>query len=276
MNNTIIDTKPINQSTNQLITYTLHLADNALIMGHRLSEWTGHGPVLEQDIAISNIALDYIGQARNFYQYAALQINECRRLGSVVAPSLQGEGVGVEATEDTLAYLRDAIDYKNHLLTELPNGDWAQSILKTFFFSVYQFYLYQQLTDDVDTQLSAIAEKSLKEATYHLRWSSEWVMRLGDGTNESHQRIQKALDEIWPFTGELCHKPSYDLGFVNYDLLKEQWQQKVTAVIHEATLTMPANAWMQTGGMEGKHTEHLGFILAEMQFLQRAYPNATW
>ncbi|MES2774514.1 MAG: 1,2-phenylacetyl-CoA epoxidase subunit PaaC [Bacteroidota bacterium] len=266
MNNkvTITDTKPINQSTNQLIHYTLHLADNALIMGHRLSEWTGHGPVLEQDIAISNIALDYIGQARNFYQYAALQINQST-----------DQPIG-DSTEDSLAYLRDAIDYKNHLLTELPNGDWAQSILKIFFFSANQFYLYNQLINADDPQISAIAEKSLKEATYHLRWSSEWVVRLGDGTEESHQRMEKAMGEIWPFTGELYQCPSYDLSFIDYVLLKEQWQKKVYEVLTEATLSIPSNAWMQSGGAEGRHTEHLGYILAEMQFLQRAYPNATW
>lgn len=250
-------TQPINYSTNELINYTLLLADDALIMGHRLSEWTGHGPILEQDIAVSNIALDYIGQARNFYQYAA---------------SLKGEGT----TEDSFAYLRDASDFKNHLLAELPNGDWAQSILKTFFFSAYQFFLYQQLIKGNNEQISAIAEKSLKETTYHLRWSSEWVIRLGDGTDESHQRMKNALGYIYMFTGELFDKPSYDIGLIDYDLLKTQWQQKINAVFTEATVTVPSSGWMQSGGIEGKHTEHLGFILAEMQFLQRAYPNCEW
>ena len=264
MNTTINPGERINQSTNQLTNYTLHLADDALIMGHRLSEWTGHGPVLEQDIAISNVALDYIGQARNFYQYAASQINQ-----STSQPINQ-------STEDSLAYLRDAIDYKNHLLTELPNGDWAQSVLKIFLFSAYQFYLYQQLVNASDTQLSAIAEKSLKEATYHVRWSSEWVIRLGDGTDESHQRMLKAVDELWPFTGELCSQPSYDLGFIDYGLLKSNWSEKVSEVLAEATVPHPGKMWMQSGGIEGKHTEYLGYILAEMQFLQRAYPDATW
>lgn len=264
MNTIIQPGKPINQSTNQPINYSLHLADNALIMGHRLSEWTGHGPVLEQDIAISNIALDYIGQARNFYQYAAKQINESTN-----------QQVN-QSTEDTLAYLRDAIDYKNHLLTELPNGDWGQSVLKICCFSAYQFYLYQQLVHAADMQLAAIAEKSLKEATYHLRWSSEWVIRLGDGTDESHQRMLHAIDEIWAFTGELLSPPSYDMGFINYHLLKENWHTKISEVLAEANLPFPEKIWMQSGGMEAKHTEHLGYILAEMQFLQRAYPNAEW
>lgn len=257
--------------------YTLHLADNALIMGHRLSEWTGHGPVLEQDIAISNIALDYIGQARNFYQYAAEQINQYKIAEASKFSTTGGELEGAEgATEDTLAYLRDAIDYKNHLLTELPNGDWGQSVFKICCFSAYQFYLYQQLVQAADTQISAIAEKSLKEATYHLRWSSEWVIRLGDGTDESHQRMLHAIDEIWAFTGELLYPPSYDMGFINYHLLKENWQTKISEVLAEANLPFPEKIWMQSGGMEGKHTEHLGYILAEMQFLQRAYPNTKW
>ncbi len=274
MNATINPQIPINQATNQQINYTLHLADNALIMGHRLSEWTGHGPVLEQDIAISNIALDYIGQARNFYQYAAEQINQSK---AAQAFEVSPTGRDLEgATEDTLAYLRDAIDYKNHLLTELPNGDWGQSVLKICCFSAYQYYLYQQLVQAADAQISAIAEKSLKEATYHLRWSSEWVIRLGDGTDESHQRMLQAIEEIWAFTGELLNPPSYDMDFINYHLLNANWQTKISEVFAEANLPLPENVWMQSGGMEGKHTEHLGYILAEMQFLQRAYPNAKW
>ncbi|MEO6290093.1 MAG: 1,2-phenylacetyl-CoA epoxidase subunit PaaC, partial [Ginsengibacter sp.] len=164
-----------------LINYTLHLADNSLIMGHRLSEWTGHGPMLEQDIAITNIALDLIGQSRNFYQYAAELTNIQSK------ENLQGQ-----STEDTLAYLRDAREFKNLLITELPNGDWAKTILKLFFFSTCQYFLYQKLMSSSDKQLAAIAEKSLKEVTYHLRWSSEWVIRLGDGTEESNRRINLA------------------------------------------------------------------------------------
>ena len=250
--------------TKKLIDYTLHLADNALIIGHRNSEWCGHGPILEQDIAITNIALDMIGQARNFYQYAA---------------QLTGNG----ATEDSLAYLRDAIDFKNNLLAELPNGDWAQTVLRQFFFSTYQYFLYQQLQNSSDAQLAAIAEKSLKEVTYHLRWSSEWVIRLGDGTEESKRRILHAIDEIWSFTGELSVPVSYELlavseGIgVDLSIVKTEWNKKITTVFEEATLPMPSDTiWMQSGGKEGKHTEQLGYILAEMQFLQRAYPNSNW
>src|ERR1017187_6126509 len=186
--------RPQIKSTNEsdsLISYTLHLADNALIMGHRNSEWCGHGPILEQDIAISNIALDLIGQARNFYQYAATLINQSTNRPINIA------------TEDTLAYLRDTREYKNCLLIEQPNGDWAKTILKQFFFSTYQYYLYQQLQNNNDDQLKAIATKALKEVTYHVRWSSEWVIRLGDGTEESKKRVLKAVDELWMFTGEL-------------------------------------------------------------------------
>lgn len=247
-----------------LIDYTLQLADNALIIGHRNSEWCGHGPILEQDIAISNIALDYIGQARNFYQYAA---------------ALSGNG----ATEDSLAYLRDAIDFKNCLLTELPNGDWAQTILRQFFFSAYQYFLYQQLQQSTDQQLAAIAEKAFKEVTYHLRWSSEWVIRLGDGTEESRERMLHAIEELWSFTGELFEATTYEQQSVNdgygvaFQEIQHSWMKKVALVFEEATLPIPAaNIWMQSGGKKGIHTEHLGFILAEMQFLQRAYPGAEW
>lgn len=248
---------------NYLIDYTLHLADNALIIGHRNSEWCGHGPVLEQDIAISNIALDCIGQARNFYQYAA-QLS------------------GNQVTEDSLAYLRDTVEFKNCLLVELPNGDWGQTILRQFFFSTYQYFFYQQLQNSSDQQLAAIAEKALKEVTYHVRWSSEWVIRLGDGTEESKQRMLKAVDELWSYTGELFLIAGYELQAikegdgVDLSTIKNKWEEKVKAVFEEATLSIPENTWMQSGGKEGRHTEYLGFILAEMQFLQRAYPGAEW
>ena len=250
--------------------YILHLADNALILGHRNSEWCGHGPVLEQDIAITNISLDLIGQSRNFYQYAALLINQ-----STNKPI-------DNVTEDTLAYLRDNREFKNCLLVEQPNGDWAKTILRQFLFSVYQYYLYQQLQTGKDGQLAAISEKSLKEVTYHLRWSSEWVIRLGDGTEESHQRMLNAIDELWMYTGELFTITSYELRAISegtgidVSLIKPQWDEKVKEIFSEATLPYPDKTFMQTGGKEGKHTEHLGFILAELQFMQRAYPGAEW
>ncbi|NCT94672.1 MAG: phenylacetate-CoA oxygenase subunit PaaC [Chitinophagaceae bacterium] len=247
-------------STNLISTtdFLLHLADNALIMGHRNSEWCGHGPVLEQDIAISNIALDCIGQARNFYQYAA---------------RLMGEG----HTEDSLAYLRDERAFRNCLICELPNGDWAQTVLRLYFFSTYQYFLFQQLQHNSDAELAGIAAKSLKEVTYHLRWSSEWVIRLGDGTEESRQRILQALDALWPYTGELYTPVAYEsVGEADMASIQTAWLDHVKAVLEEATLSMPDMGWMQQGGKTGIHTEHLGYILAEMQFLQRAYPGAEW
>ena len=256
-----------------LYNYTLHLADNALMLAQRNSEWCGHGPVLEQDIAITNISLDLIGQSRSLYQYAA---------------ELKNAASGTnEATEDTLAYLRDIREYKNCLLVEQPNGDWAQTILRQFFFSVYQYGLYQRLQKSTDVTLAAIAEKSLKEVTYHVRWSSEWVIRLGDGTEESHNRLENALEELWAFTGELFTPASYELeavkaGFgVDVSALKPEWEQKVNEIFAEATLPDAATGgregvWMQTGGKEGIHTEQLGFLLAELQYMQRAYPGAQW
>jgi ring-1,2-phenylacetyl-CoA epoxidase subunit PaaC len=251
-----------------LIDYSLLLADNPLILGHRNSEWCGHGPVLEQDIAITNISLDLIGQARNFYQYAAKLINE-------INPA-------ANATEDSLCYLRDNREFKNCLLVEQPNGDWGKTILRQFFFSAYQFYLYRELINSNDDQLAAIAEKSLKEVNYHLRWSSEWVIRLGDGTEESHQRMLNANDELWRYSGELFEAAGYELqaasdGFgVELSNIKINWEEKVKEIFSEATLPYPPKVFMQTGGKEGRHTEHLGYILAELQFMQRAYPGSEW
>ncbi|GAC1425387.1 MAG: phenylacetate-CoA oxygenase subunit PaaC [Chitinophagaceae bacterium] len=256
-----------NQSTNHLITYTLHLADNALVLGQRNAAWTGHGPVLEQDIAISNISLDLVGQARNLYQYAAQLIN----------PS-----TSQPVTEDTLAYLRNAGDFKNCLLVELKRGDWAVTVLRQFFFSTYQFYLYRQLQQGKDATLAAIAEKSLKEVTYHLRWSAEWVIRLGNGTQESNHRMNNALQDLWPYTGELTTNTVYETVLaaegiaVDLNTFEQLWLNKTKDVLEEATLQLPQNQWMQSGGKEGKHTEHLGYILAEMQYLQRTYPGNNW
>ena len=256
-----------------IIDYILHLADNALILGQRNSEWCGHGPVLEQDIAITNISLDLIGQARSLYQYAAQLINSSESAGAE------------QATEDTLAHLRDIREFRNCLLCELPNGDWGQTILRQFFFSNYQFLLYQRLQQSKDATLAAIAEKSLKEVTYHVRWSSEWVIRLGDGTEESHDRMRKAIDALWMYTGELFvpaayEKDAFDVGIgVNVSILQPAWEHSINEVFAEATLPSPIteqpNA-MQSGGKEGIHTEHMGYILAEMQFMQRAYPGSEW
>jgi len=249
---------------NQLLNYLLNLADNSLILGQRNSEWCGHGPVLEQDIAITNISLDLIGQARNFYQYAA---------------TIVGDG----ATEDSLAYLRTEREFKNLLIVEQPIGDWAVTTLRQFFVSAYQYLLYQQLQKSNDTQIAAIAEKASKEVIYHLRWSSEWVIRLGDGTEESKDRMLAAINELWRFTGELFIPASYETDAAKNSygadvaLLQKKWMQRIREVFDEATLPMPKeNIYMQRGGKEGIHTEHLGYILAEMQYLQRVYPGCEW
>lgn len=242
----------------QLITYTLHLADTNLIIGQRNAEWCGHGPILEQDIAITNITLDLIGQARSYYQYAASLI-------------------GNHATEDSLAYLRNEREYKNLLICEQPNGDWGQTVLRQFLFSSFQFQLLQLLLTYNDQTLAAIAEKSLKEVKYHLRWSSEWVIRLGDGTEESHQRMENAVAELWRYTGEMFMPAAYEkeLG-IDVASLKYEWSKNVKQVFDEATLSIPSGVWMQEGGKTGTHTEQLGYILTDLQYMQRAYPNSEW
>jgi ring-1,2-phenylacetyl-CoA epoxidase subunit PaaC len=267
-----------NLNNQSLIDFTLHLADNSLILGQRNSEWCGHGPVLEQDIAITNISLDLIGQARNFYQYAAQLRNSSLEISESKAPPPEGFG---EVSEDSLAYLRTEREFKNCLLVEQSNGDWAQTILRQFLFSQYQYLLFEQLQIQSDEQVAAIAAKSLKEITYHLRWSSEWVIRLGDGTEESHNRTMKAVDELWTYTGEMLIPASYEKETgIDFNKIKEAWNQKVKIVFEEASLILPLGeggaVFMQTGGKEGRHTEHLGFILTELQYLQRTYPDAEW
>lgn len=263
--------------TDKTFIYTLHLADNALILAQRSAEWTGHGPVLEQDIAITNISLDLLGQARNFYQYAASLYNsfnvEDKKAVNKYIPRIWKE-YNRELQEDDLAFLRDEHQYLNLLLTELPKGDWAETVLRQFFFSAFQFYLYQQVQNNSDTQLAAIAEKSIKEVAYHLKWSSEWVIRLGDGSEESKQRIRNALGDQWMFTGEMFQPASFEL--IDVSSLKADWMKKIETVFTEATLDIPKQTWMQSSGKEGRHTEHLGYLLSEMQYLQRAHPNSQW
>ena len=253
------------------IDYVLFLADCNLILSQRSAEWCGHGPVLEQDIAITNITLDLLGQARNFYQYAAALINRSATKA---------------VTEDTLAYLRTEREFKNLLICELPNGDWAQTILRQYLFSQFQYLLFEQLQNCKDEQIAAIASKSIKETAYHVRWSSEWVIRLGDGTEESRNRMLKAIDTLWMYTGEMFQPESYELHVAKEGMgadvstLKDPWLNKVKEIFQEATLS-PAllnegNTFMQTGGKEGRHTEHLGYILTELQYLQRVYPGCEW
>ena len=248
---------------NNLLKYTIHLADNAHILGHRLGEWCGHGPILEQDIALTNISLDLIGQARSLYQYAA---------------EIEGKG----RTEDDIAYLRDAWDFKNCLMVEQPNGNFGKTIVRQFLFDAYNFLFYSALVNSSDERLAAIAEKSLKEVTYHLRFSSEWVIRLGDGTEVSHEKVQTALNDLWMYTGELFEMNDFEREMassgigVDLEQLKPLWEKKVNDILTTATLTKPENEWMQKGGKTGTHSEHLGFILAEMQFLQKTYPGQVW
>jgi len=243
--------------------YLLRLADSSLIIGHRLSEWCGHGPILEEDIGLINIALDFVGNATSLYNYAG-----------------QVEGKG--RTEDDLAYLRGEREFRNLLLTEQPNGDYAKTIARQFLYDVYTFYLYEKLKNSKDETIAAIAAKSHKEITYHLRHTTEWMLRLGDGTPESHQRLQTALNELWMFTPDLFDMDETDASLIkegivpDLNVITEQWEKRVKEVIAEATLQIPATTFKQKGSRSGKHTEHLGFLLAEMKTLHRAYPGAKW
>jgi ring-1,2-phenylacetyl-CoA epoxidase subunit PaaC len=246
-----------------LALYALRRADDALILGHRLSEWCGHGPMLEEDMALANIGLDLIGQARSLYQYSA----EIRADGS---------------DEDKLAYLRDAPAYRNLLLAELPNGDFARTIVRVFLYAAFADPFWQATMRSGDERLAAIAAKSEKESAYHLRHSAEWVIRLGDGTDESRSRAQDALDYLWPYTGEMFEADESDRALIEAGVamdpesLRAAWSRTVSEILAEATLTQPPSGWMQSGGRAGRHSEHLGHLLSEMQFLQRAYPGATW
>lgn len=246
-----------------LTKYVLHMADNALILGHRNSEWTGHGPILEQDIALSNIALDLIGQARYFYQYAA---------------ELAGEG----ATEDTLAYLRDPNEFLNCLLVEQENGDWGKTILRQFLFSAYAYALYKEIAGCSHQRLAEIAEKGLKEVRYHLRWSGEWVIRLGRGTPESGARMRRAMQQLWDYTGELFIATDYEKAMssegimIDHVLLKSEWENITLPVLERAGLEIPTRTTIHIGGKEGKHSLLLQQLLEEMQYMQRTYPGAKW
>jgi len=248
---------------NSLFEYLIRLGDDSLILGHRLSEWCGHGPILEEDIAMTNLSLDLIGQATSIYEYAG---------------KVEGEG----RSEDDLAFLRYEKDYKNLLLVERPNGDFGITMMRQFLFDAYRKLLFERLVNSGDSQLSAIATKSLKETKYHLRHSSEWVIRLGDGTEESHQKMQDALDELWKYTAELFYEDEVDKNLTSTGLvpslrgLKEEWEAIVNDVLTQATLVVPTNNWEQMGGRKGLHSEHLGFILTELQYMQRAYPGMEW
>jgi ring-1,2-phenylacetyl-CoA epoxidase subunit PaaC len=243
--------------------YLLRLADNALVLGHRMTEWSSYAPTLEEDIALSNIALDLIGQARSLYDHTS---------------TLLGDG----RDEDQIAFLRDAHEFLNVQLVEQPNGDFAATMARQLFYSAFAMPLWGELARSRDAELAGIAGKAEKECAYHLRHSSEWVIRLGDGTRESHLRMQRAIDDSWMFTGELFEVDEADREMIETGIavdasaVRPTWNETVDKVLAEATLTRPNDGWMISGGRRGTHTEHLGHMLAEMQFLQRVYPGATW
>jgi len=244
--------------------YCLRLGDTALVLGHRLSEWCAMGPTLEEDIALSNIALDQIGHAQNFLKLA-------------------GEVEGQGRDENDLAYLRDEIDFRNVLLVETENGDFAKTLARQFLIDTYNVLLYEKLSASTFKPLAAVAEKALKEVKYHYRRSSEWVIRLGDGTEESHRRMQEGIDSLWTFTEELfevdpVEEALADAGIVSLrSALKGEWRKHVESVLKEATLAVPSNEqYMTRGGFEGVHTEHLGHLLSRMQIIRRSYPDAQW
>lgn len=241
----------------------LRLGDSALVLGQRLSALCGHAPAVEEDIAQTNVALDLIGQARLWLSYAA----EVERAGR---------------DEDELAFLRDAHDFRNLVLTEQPNGDYAETMARQLYYDAWHFLVLRELTHSADARIAEIAAKSLKEARYHVERSSDWVVRLGDGTEESHRRMQAAVERLWGFTGEMFVVDEAGQALAESGVaadvarLAQPWWAYVSEVLEEATLDMPEGHWRRAGGKPGQHTEHLGYLLAEMQHLQRAYPGATW
>ncbi|MEA2838707.1 MAG: ring,2-phenylacetyl-CoA epoxidase subunit PaaC [Methylobacteriaceae bacterium] len=258
-----MSTTSISFSETPLLSLVLQRADDALILGHRLSEWCGHAPLVEEDIALANIALDLIGQARSLYDYAA-QVD------------------GSRLTEDHFAYRREQHQYRNCLLVEQPNGDFAATIVRQFLFSAFMDLYWREMMISRDETLAAISAKAEKETAYHLRHSAEWLIRLGDGTDESHERAEAALDELWIYTGELFERDETERLLASSGIapdtgaLREPWQARIEPILREAALKIPNTPFMQTGGRSGCHSEHLGYILADLQFLQRAHPEAVW
>lgn len=247
-----------------LTEYLLRLGDSNIILAQRLCEWIGHAPVLEEELALGNVALDLFGQARSWLEYAA---------------QLQGEG----RSADDLVFGRNEREYHNLLITEQANGNYADTLARQYLFDAWHHYLLQALQHSTDEQVAAIAAKGLKEVTYHLRRSSAWIKRLGDGTEESHQKMQQAIDDIWTYSGEMMMTDAIDAPLIAAGIVPDmtaitaQWQAHVSTTLTEATLCCPAqDSYMQRGGKQGLHGEQLGFLLAEMQFLPRAYPDAVW
>ncbi len=253
----------ISVSETPLVLYVLRRADDALISGHRLSEWCGHAPMLEEDMALANMGLDLLGQARELYSYAA-----------------KAEGKGND--EDKFAYLRDVRQYRNLLLVEQPNGDFAHTMARQLFYAAFADLYWRAMMKSSDATLAAIAAKSEKESAYHLRHSSEWMVRLGDGTAESHARAQGAIDDLWVFTGEMFEVDDSERALIDAGIavdpatLRAPWLNRISDVVSEATLSLPNSDWMQQGGRSGRHSEHLGHLLSELQSMQRTFPGVTW
>lgn len=246
-----------------LVRYLLRRADDALILGHRLSEWCGKAPMMEEEMALANMGLDLIGQARALYTYA-------------------GEVEAAGRDEDAYAYLRDVRGYGNLLLVEQPNGDFAATMVRQLFYSAFIDPYWRALMASLDATLAAIAAKAEKESAYHVRHSAEWVIRFGDGTPESHRRAQDALDNLWAFTGEMFEADAGELSLIAEGIvpdpaaLRAVWQEGVAKVVAQAGLSLPQGGWMQKGGRSGQHSEHLGHLLSDLQYMQRAFPGATW
>lgn len=255
-------TKPVSKET-ALFEYLLRLGDDRLILGHRLSEWCGHGPILEEDLALANVALDLVGHAQAFL-------------------ALAGKVEGKERSEDILAFFRDVREFRCVKLVELPKGDFAFTVARQFLFDCFAALQSERLQSCKHEELAGIAAKCFKEDSYHLRHSAQWVIRLGDGTEESHRRIQSAIVQLWPYTGELFMSDDVDqtvvahYGAPNPEALKAKWREQVESVFKEATLSVPADGWAHSGGRKGLHTEALGHLLAEMQSVPRAHPTARW
>lgn len=247
----------------KLVDYILLLGDNSMILGQRLGELCGHGPELETDIALTNISLDLFGQVRNYFQYAA---------------EVEGKG----RSEDDLAMLRLEREYKNALLVEQPNTDFAYVIVRQFFYDAFHQMLMKELMNSKNDQLAAIARKSIKEVDYHLDFSSTWMKRLGDGTGESHERLQHAINELWRFAMDLfketeTEKWAADVGLgPDLNAMKSEYERVVKMICNDATVKLPQDEVFQYGGKEGRHSEHMGYILTDFQFMQRTYPNMKW
>lgn len=246
-----------------LLRYVVRRADDALILGHRLSEWCGHAPVMEEDMALANMGLDLIGQSRALYTYAA---------------AIEGKG----RDEDAFAYRRIERDYENLLLVEQPKGDFAVTMLRQFFYAAYAYPYWRAMMTSTDSTLAAIAAKSEKELAYHLRHSAEWVLRLGGGTAEGHRRLGDALETLWPFTGEMFEVDADERALIDQNIaidpetLRRAWQKTIETTLNEANLVPPESAWMQTGGRQGRHGEAFGHLLTELQYVQRLIPDAVW